>query len=152
MRFVALVASLLSMPFSCGCGGGGLDTVASQGKVLYEQSCASCHLPTGQGKDGIGPSLVGCEWVTGPPERLARISLYGIRGPIEVNGQEFNLEMPGVYYYQFDDEQMAAVLTYIRQSWGNNASPVSSEMVSSVRAECGERGDSFTVEELAEFD
>ena len=63
----------------------------------------------------------------------------------------FNLEMPGVYYYQYDDEQMAAILSYIRQAWGNNASPISAELVAKIRATTGER-DSWTVEELAEIE
>jgi mono/diheme cytochrome c family protein len=106
-------------------------------------------LSSGEGKPGIGPPLIGCDWVKGSPERLVKISLYGVRGPIEVNGQEFNLEMPGVYYFQFDDEQMATVLSYVRHAWGNNASPVSAELVARVRAATGPR-DSWTVEELNE--
>ncbi|MEE2705494.1 MAG: cytochrome c [Planctomycetota bacterium] len=149
IKYVAVGISLI--PLSCGCNRG-LNPVAKRGKSLYEASCASCHLSSGEGKEGVGPSLVGSKWVTGSPERLARISLYGIRGPIVVNGRQFNLEMPGVYYYQFDDGQMAAVLTYIRQSWGNDASPVPPSLVATVRKECGERGDSWTVEELAEHD
>ena len=145
-----LVVALAAASLLAGCGPS-LDPRLAEGKQLYEKSCASCHLPSGEGKPGVGPSLIGCKWVKGSPERLVRISLYGVRGPIEVNGAEYNLEMPGVYYFHFDDEQMAAVLSYIRQAWGNDAPPISAELVAEVRAATGRR-DSFTVEELAEID
>lgn len=144
-----LAASLFGCWWLVGCATG--DGRYAQGQQLYATSCVSCHKTNGQGAPGIAPSLVGTSWVTGSPERLALISVYGIRGPIEVNGQPFNLEMPGVYYFLFDDEQMASVLTYIRQTWGNKASPVSAELVAGIRAELGPR-DSFTVKELAELD
>ena len=76
-----------------------------------------------------------------------RIALYGVRGPITVKGKQYNLEMPGLYYYQFEDEQMSQVLSYIRQAWKNNASPVSAKTVAKIRKATGER-DSWTVEEL----
>jgi len=145
-----LTAPLVGLILLTGCGGPALDPRLAAGKELYEQSCASCHLPGGEGKPGVGPSLQGTSWVQGSPERLVRISLYGVRGPIDVNGQQFNLEMPGVYYYQFDDRQMASVLSYIRYAWGNGASPVSAELVATIRAGTGER-DSWTAEELAEL-
>ena len=147
---IKLALALAGLALLTGCGGLSLDLRLAEGKQLYEKSCASCHLPSGEGKPGVGPSLVGNSWVEGSPERLARISLYGVRGPIEVSGQQFNLEMPGVYYYQFDDEQMAAVLSYIRQAWGNEAAPVSAQLVAEIRDAAGQR-DSWTVEELAEI-
>lgn len=150
LLLVKAATSLLCLSLLTGCGRT-LDPRLAEGKRLYESSCASCHLPSGEGKPGVGPSLVGCSWVKGSAERLVRISLYGVRGPIEVNGEEFNLEMPGVYYYHFDDEQMAAVLSYIRQAWGNDASPISAELVANVRDVTGQR-DSWTVEELAEIE
>ena len=148
---IELAASLIVLLQLAGCGRQTLDPRLAEGKQLYERSCASCHLPSGEGKPGVGPSLVGSSWVKGSPERLVRISLYGVRGPIEVNGEEFNLEMPGVYYYHFDDEQMAAILSYIRAAWGNDASLVSAELVAKIREATGER-DSWTVAELAETD
>ena len=139
---------LVILALLAGCDSATFDPKLAEGKQLYEKSCASCHLARGQGKPGIGPPLAGASWVEGSPERLTRISLYGIRGPIEVKGKQYNLEMPGVLYYQFDDQQMAAVLSYIRQAWGNNATAISAELVAEIRATTGER-DSFTAEELA---
>ncbi len=119
----------------------------AEGKELYDRSCASCHLANGEGKIGVGPPLVDSEWVLDSPERLTKICMYGMRGPIQVKGKSYNLEMPGIYYYQFNDEEMANVLSYIRQSWGNDASMVSASLVAKVRSANGVR-DSWTVEEL----
>ena len=119
----------------------------AQGKRLYEVSCAACHQSTGAGKDGVAPPLTGSSWAQGPAERLVRISLHGIRGPIEVNDRLFNLEMPGLQQV-FNDEDFAALLTYIRQAWGNRAAPVDSAAVAGVRRLEAARGDSWTTEEL----
>lgn len=123
------------------------DKHIAKGKLLFEVSCGTCHQFDGKGAEGIAPTLVGCDWVIGPEDRLVRIALYGVRGPITVKGKQYNLEMPGLYYYQFEDEQMSQVLSYIRQAWKNNASPVSAKTVAKIRKATGER-DSWTVEEL----
>lgn len=119
-----------------------------RGRQLYLLSCASCHQPDGRGMEGVGPPLAGSSWVTGPPERLILISLHGVRGPIEVGGASYNLEMPPMAF--FADDDMAALLTHARRAWGNSAGPVSTEDVRRVREAARDRGDSWTVEELLE--
>ena len=98
--------------------------------------CTGCHGQNGEG-GVIAPPLAGSEWVTGPISNLIRIQLRGLQGPITVAGKEYN--MPGgmaALSYQTDD-QIAGVLTYIRNSFGNKASSVKPEQVAALRSEVG---------------
>lgn len=117
------------------------------GKPLYDSVCALCHNTDGSGKPGQAPPLIGSEWVTGSPNRIIRIPLSGLTGPIQVNGQEWNLSMPAMGA-AMSDEDLAGVLTYIRQSWGNNASEITPDEVKAVRAQIGGRVQPWTVAEL----
>ncbi len=105
------------------------------GKQSYAL-CSACHQPTGAGLPGAFPPLAESEWVNGPVENLIRIQLRGLNGPIEVKGQAFAGVMPPMA--QQTDEQIAAVLTYVRNSWGNKASAVTPEMVAEFRGEVGQ--------------
>lgn len=116
------------------------------GQKIYGESCIACHQPHGGGVPGIAPPLAGSEWVTGSPERLARVVMHGLYGPIEVNGQTWNLSMPPLGVY--DDEQIASVLSYIRRAWGNVAEPVTPDLVAGVRSEVGDRTLPWRAEEL----
>ncbi len=118
------------------------------GKDLYLISCGACHQPHGRGQDGLAPPLLNSDWVLGSPERITRIVLHGLQGPIEIQGKKWELAMPGLGV--FEDEQLASVLTYVRREWGHTASPISSEMVSAVRAKYADRVDMWTVSELGE--
>ncbi|NQW99430.1 cytochrome c [bacterium] len=98
--------------------------------------CGACHGQNGEGT-AAAPPLAGSEWVTGPAENLIRIQLRGLQGPIRVKGQEYN--MPGgmaALAYQ-NDEQIAAVLTYVRNSFGNSAPPIAAAAVAALRGEVG---------------
>jgi mono/diheme cytochrome c family protein len=122
------------------------------GKRMYAQ-CAACHQMSGQGVPGAFPSLVGSDWVTGDEKRATRIVLFGLKGPIEVNGTTYNGVMPGFgpkSGYRFTEQQIAAVLTYVRSEWGNAAAPVSVETVEEVYASLADRNpnQAWTVEEL----
>ncbi|HEY5909592.1 MAG TPA: cytochrome c [Verrucomicrobiae bacterium] len=120
-----------------------------RGAPKFEVNCALCHNSDGTGKPGQAPPFVKSEWVLGSPARLIRIPLAGLSGPIKVNGQEYNfgtsMAAMGV---GLSDEDLAAVLTYIRQSWGNNASEITPEQVKAVRAEVGARTQPWTTTEL----
>ncbi len=120
---------------------------ANRGRALYEVSCGACHQSDGGGKEGVASPLAGSEWVTGSEERLLRIALDGVRGPIEVKGRRYQLEMPALRHV-YGDEDMAAILSYIRDAWGNSASAITVDSVGKVRSETARRGDSWTVEEL----
>lgn len=105
------------------------------GKISF-MLCAACHGQNGEGGP-IAPPLAGSDWVAGPISNLIRIQLRGLQGPITVAGKEYN--MPGgmaALSYQ-TDEQIAGVLTYVRNSFGNKASAVKSEQVTALRSEVG---------------
>ena len=119
----------------------------SRGKVIYENICGLCHNNDGAGKPGQAPPFVGSEWALGSPSRMIRIPLAGLAGPIQVNGQPWNLAMPAMGAALPDDD-LAAVLTYIRQSWGNKASAITAEQVKTVRAEVGNRTQPWTADQL----
>jgi quinoprotein glucose dehydrogenase len=98
--------------------------------------CAACH---GQGGEGTAaaPPLAGSEWVNGPEENLIRIQLRGLLGPIRVKGQEYNMPAGMAALAYQSDEQIAAVLTYVRSSFGNSAPAVSPAAVTELRGEVG---------------
>ena len=112
------------------------------GKEVYMKAaagggmCFTCHQPNGQGLAGQFPPLAGSDWVLGDKNRLIKISMYGLMGEIEVNGIKYNNVMapPGIPPGSLTNEQIANVLTYIRNDWGNSASAVSVDEVATVRA------------------
>ena len=93
------------------------EIMLSKGEKDFKSVCAACHGPTGTG-GAQGPALAQSEWVNGDPRRTAAIILKGISGPIIVNGKPFNGAMPAVGA-AYDDERLAAVVAYIRGSFGN---------------------------------
>jgi mono/diheme cytochrome c family protein len=98
--------------------------------------CGACHGQNGEGGPA-GPPLAGSEWVTGPVSNLIRIQLRGLVGPIKVAGIEYDFPAGMMAMAYQSDEQVAAVLTYVRNSFGNQAPPVSPEQVSALRGEVG---------------
>jgi mono/diheme cytochrome c family protein/glucose/arabinose dehydrogenase len=117
-----------------------------QGKQLFTGTCAACHQPHGLGLDGLAPPLVDSEWVNGPVDRLARIAINGVRGPIKVANRNYRLDMPpwGV----LDDASLAAIFTYLRREWGHTAAPVDAETIKRIRAAIADRHDAWTQPEL----
>jgi mono/diheme cytochrome c family protein len=132
---------------------GGLEAKLALGKARYEALCAPCHQSSGLGTPGQFPPLVASEWVlTAGPGRMTRIALHGLTGPIMVKGQPFNGAMPPMGEPRMGgtltEEELAAVLTYVRQSWGNNASEVTIDQVKAVRAATADRNSPWTADEL----
>ncbi len=117
------------------------------GKRVFSTICATCHQATGLGLPGVYPPLAGSEWADGPDERIIRIVLDGVSGPIKVKGASYNNAMPA-FGPQLKDEQVADVLTYVRSEWGNNAPAVSADKVKQIRAQVGGRSGPWTAEEL----
>jgi mono/diheme cytochrome c family protein len=111
-----------------------------QGQALYAL-CGACHQANGRGLEGLAPSLVGSTWATGDPEVAAAIVLKGKTDGI--------LAMPPLA--ALDDASIAAALTYVRRSWGNEASAVTPEQVASARQRHVDRNESWTEETLKEF-
>ena len=123
---------------------------AKLGAEKYTVLCASCHQPHGLGTPGVAPRLAKSEWVTGSPERLAQIVLRGLVGPIEVSGEKWNLHMPGIGSSgAVNDDDLAAILTFIRRAWGNAADPVDPDLVAQERQVSADRKFPWTAEELA---
>jgi mono/diheme cytochrome c family protein len=109
------------------------DEFRLMGQDVFNKTCTACHQPTGLGKEGTAPPLVGSEWVLAPgPDRIARVVLNGLTGPITVKDKEWNLTMVP-WRDVYDDKHIAAVLTYIRSTWGNNATTVTPEQVAAAR-------------------
>ena len=100
-----------------------------------EGSCVTCHQEKGEGLPNAGfPPLAKSDWVTGSPDTPTRIVLHGLTGPMKVNGQDYLGHVPmtalgGLY----SDEEVASVLTYVRNSFGNKAEPVGVDFVKKIR-------------------
>ena len=101
------------------------------GSAIYQGQCVACHQADGQGLTGAFPPLVGSRWVVEDDATPIRILLFGMQGEIEVLGQTYNGLMPNL---NLSDEEIAAVLSYIRGEWGNEAPAVSSDRVAEIRA------------------
>ena len=119
----------------------------SAGKEVYMKvgpgggMCFTCHQPTGLGLPGQFPPLAASDWVLGNKERLIKITMHGLMGEIEVNGVKYNNVMapPGIPPGSLTDQQIADVLTYIRNDWGNSASSISPEEVANIRESVKDR-------------
>ena len=97
-----------------------------RGAKVYRNQCAQCHQADGNGVLGVYPPLVASNWVTGHPQVVSRILINGLNGPIVVKGSNYNGNMPafGSSGLALSDKDIAGVITYIRQEWGNSASDV----------------------------
>jgi mono/diheme cytochrome c family protein len=120
-----------------------------KGKAHYENVCKGCHQENGMGSPGQFPPLVGSEWVTGVPERLIRIPIHGLSGPIQVNGVDWppGLSMPAIGA-ALPPEDLAALLSYVRNAWGNKASIIKPEQVKAVFESTANRTQPWTSQEL----
>ncbi|RYD30933.1 MAG: cytochrome c [Verrucomicrobiaceae bacterium] len=96
--------------------------------------CAACHGQSGEGTT-LGPPLAGSEWVNGPAENLIRIQLRGLQGPITVKGVDYHFPggMPALGHQT--DEDIAAVLTFVRSSFGNDAPAITAAEVAALRGD-----------------
>jgi hypothetical protein len=120
---------------------------------VYQTVCGLCHQPTGYGIPNVAPPLAESEWATGEPERLIRIALHGLYGEIEVNGQKWNLAMPGQGANPaLDDAKLADVLSYVRNAWGNEASVIEAAQVALVREQTKTRKMPWTADTLMQVD
>lgn len=118
------------------------------GKRIYNQNCVACHQASGMGLPGVYPTLVNSDWVQDNPERLIKVVLAGLAGPVVVNGNPYNNAMTP--FGRLSDQHIAAVLTYIRTdpAYQNASYAVSEELVAEVRAAYGSRTDPWSQPEL----
>ena len=122
---------------------------ASKGEELYGR-CLACHQANGAGLPGAFPPLAGSEWVAGVPSRAIAILLHGVQGEITVAGTTYNSAMmPYGTGVPMSDDEVAAVLTYVRSSFGNRESAVTTAEVAKIRTATAGRTTPMTQKELA---
>lgn len=103
-----------------------------RGQQVYQITCIACHQKDGKGVPRLNPPLAKSSYVVGEKTKLINIVLKGLNDPIEINGEEYNNAMPA--QAQLSDQQIADVLTYVRNSFGNKASAVTATQVKAERA------------------
>ncbi|MEM8955835.1 MAG: PVC-type heme-binding CxxCH protein [Verrucomicrobiota bacterium] len=124
------------------------------GESLFHKdgACVTCHQANGQGVINIYPPIVDTEWVNGDKERLIKLVLHGLWGPITIKDKLYDPQkgVPPMTALgaMYSDNEVAAVLTYVRHSWGNNSGPVSAEEVKAVREATKDRATFYSPEEL----
>ena len=89
-----------------------------QGEILYNNFCANCHMDDGSGLRGLIPPLANADYVQADPLRMACIIRYGMKGEVVVNDTTYNQEMAGIP--KLSDFEIANVINYINQAWGND--------------------------------
>lgn len=122
--------------------GDDLATMMEKGKQVFTTTCQACHQATGMGIPGAFPPLAESEWVNGPPKRMVAIILHGLQGEINVKGQKFQGVMPP-FKDQLKAEDIAAVATYVRNSFGNKSNLVPVEVVNQTKEETKSRAASW---------
>jgi mono/diheme cytochrome c family protein/glucose/arabinose dehydrogenase len=124
----------------------------TKGYEIYHREgyCGTCHQDDGKGLPSAGfPPLADTKWVLESPERLIKITLNGLHGPIEVKGKMYPGQVPMTPFAgMLKDEEVASVLTYVRNSFGNKASAIKPEQVKKVRAETKDKAGFYSPEEL----
>jgi nitrite reductase (NO-forming) len=108
------------------------DEQMKRGLAVYSRTCIACHQPTGKGLAPVFPSIAGVPIVNGDATLPIKFILHGLMGPITVDGVTYNSMMPPVA--GVSDQEVADVLTYVRQSFGNKSNPVTADQVKAVRA------------------
>lgn len=126
----ALAATLCLLIAGCG-GDGGQGGTPNPGARVYAQHCLACHQRNGRGLGETQPSLVGTPTVSGDPAALIAWVAFGVRPPGLVRGRSI-VVMP--HFQWLSDDDLAAVLTHVRSSFGNDYPPVTAAMVAEVRA------------------
>ena len=105
---------------------------AGNGAKIFSTNCASCHQANGKGQPGVFPPLAGNPVVTGSPTTVIHIVKNGLSGKVVVNGTSYNGQMPA-WKGTLSDSDIASVITYIRSSWGNHASAVTTSQVTATK-------------------
>ena len=123
-----------------------------KGKAIYARDgyCNTCHQSNGKGLESSGfPPLTGTTWVTGSEERLIKLVLKGLYGPIDVLGKKYPGQVPMTPFAgMLNDDEVAAVLTYVRNSFGNKATAITAEKVKATRASVQDKIGFYSPEEL----
>jgi mono/diheme cytochrome c family protein len=136
-----------SAPAPAPAGNAGSDAVLALGKSKYGAICSACHQASGAGLPGVFPPLTKSPYVNGSAERFASIILKGNTGPFTIEGKQYNVMMPPQEGALKDDE-IAAIMTYVRSSFGNTPAAVGPEVVAAARQKFADRKDPWTQPEL----
>jgi nitrite reductase (NO-forming) len=102
------------------------------GMVLYNGTCSVCHQQNGEGLEGVFPPLANSDYLVADKLRAVEIVLNGLSGPVTVNGVSYSSVMPAMS--QLNDDEIANILTFILNSWGNEGEAVTNDEVSGIRA------------------
>lgn len=151
----ALSDHKLQPPAGASTGGGLSDEELHQpanwilaGKSKYSQ-CTACHGANGEGQPGQFPPLKGSEFVIHGEKRLVAILLHGLSGPLTVDGKPYNNVMPKLGgAASMTDKDLAQLLSYIRNEWGNKASVIYEDQIKALKGEIGDRPGPFTEAEI----
>lgn len=108
---------------------------AANGLKVYTQICISCHQADGGGVPRMNPPLIKTPWVLGDQKRLIKIVLNGFKEDVEISGDNYTNVMPSFAYLK--DQEIADVLTYVRNNFGNKASAITLKQVTATRAANG---------------
>lgn len=122
-----------------------------RGALIFKTVCQTCHGMDGEGIESLAPPLNHSEIVTGKKQRLIAIVLYGLTGPVEVNGKVYKVsaDMPGIGSNdEFSDADIAQLLSFVRNAWSNKAEKVAEKDIQAVRQQYKGRQKSFTMEEF----
>ena len=128
--------------------------IYKQGSQIYqrESHCATCHSTNGKGSPNVYPPLADSPWVNGSEERLIKMTLHGVWGKMMVNGKTYDPSrgVPPMTAFRslLNDKELASVLTFVRNSWGNKATPISPALVKKVRKQSKSRTTFWNPEEL----
>lgn len=114
----------------------------ARGKQVYAKNCVSCHQANGAGSGTDIPPLAGSEWVTGDPGVIVAIAQKGLIGPISVAGKMYGAGTMTAAGESLSDDEMAAVISYVRTEWGNSAGVVGVDEVSAARQKVNDSGQS----------
>ena len=131
MRYTAIIIIMLSVFLLSFAGQPSLKASMDRGQKLYNTYCLACHQSDGKGVPNLYPPLVRSAYVSGDKKRLIGIVLKGLQGEIEVDGEVYNTVMASHDFLK--DEQVADVLTYVRNSFGNKLPAVAPSEVKAVR-------------------
>ena len=102
------------------------------GRVLYNGTCSVCHQQNGEGLAGVFPPLANSDYLMAEPDRAVEIVLNGLTGPVTVNDSAYNSVMPPMS--QLNDDEIANILSYVLNTWGNEGDAISSVEVEAIRA------------------
>lgn len=111
-----------------------------RGREVYTTFCGTCHGRDGNGMTATAPPMIRSQWVLQDTDRLIRLVMDGIEGPVEVDGKTYTApdvvdHMPGVRDTPYSNQDIADALTFARNEWGNQAGAVTSSQVAAVRNE-----------------